>query len=117
MKVSFARRGGWAAAINLRSPPAVLDVDTLPQAEREELERLAAGDGSLEVIHTEGRLVGAIPFKGRGFYTPALFMPSGFPRMSLLGSSMNTATSRYYAEGVSAPSGLQLSTLPKHVHR
>jgi hypothetical protein len=40
VKVSFARRGGWAAAINLRSPPAVLDADTLPRAEREELNRL-----------------------------------------------------------------------------
>ncbi len=40
MKISFARRGGWAAPFNLRSPPAVLDADTLPQAEREELDRL-----------------------------------------------------------------------------
>jgi len=40
VKVSFARKGGWAATFNLRSPPAVLDADALPQAEREELRRL-----------------------------------------------------------------------------
>ena len=40
MKVSFARRGGWAAQVNLHSPPAVIDAETLPQAEREELNRL-----------------------------------------------------------------------------
>ena len=40
MKVSLARKGGWAAPFTLRSPPAVLDADALPQAEREELKRL-----------------------------------------------------------------------------
>ena len=40
MKVSFSRKGGWAAPFTLRSPPAVLDADALPQADREELKRL-----------------------------------------------------------------------------
>ncbi|WP_407519518.1 protealysin inhibitor emfourin [Methylobacterium oryzisoli] len=40
MKVSFARKGGWTATLNLRRPPAVLDIDALPQEEREEVKRL-----------------------------------------------------------------------------
>jgi hypothetical protein len=40
MKISFVRRGGWAAPINMRSPPAVLDADSLTSADREELNRL-----------------------------------------------------------------------------
>jgi hypothetical protein len=40
VKVSLARKGGWAAPFNLRSPPAVLDADALSQADREELRRL-----------------------------------------------------------------------------
>jgi emfourin len=40
VKVSLVRRGGWAATVHLRSPPAILDADALPQAEREELRRL-----------------------------------------------------------------------------
>ncbi len=40
MRVQFARRGGLAAAINLRRPPSVLDATTLTQEEHEELGRL-----------------------------------------------------------------------------
>ena len=40
MKVSFARKGGWAAPFEGRRPPRVLDADALPQADREELDRL-----------------------------------------------------------------------------
>jgi predicted RNA-binding protein YlxR (DUF448 family) len=42
MKVSLAKHGGMAAAINLRLPPRVVDSDALPKAAAEELIRLAA---------------------------------------------------------------------------
>ena len=42
MKVSLAKHGGMAAAINLRLPPRVVDSDALPKAAAEESIRLAA---------------------------------------------------------------------------
>jgi hypothetical protein len=42
MKISLATHGGQAAVVNLRSPPRVLDVDTLGPAQRTEIERLIA---------------------------------------------------------------------------
>jgi hypothetical protein len=38
--------------------------------------------------------------KGRGLIAPALFMPSGFPRIGISGSLVNTASSRSYGAGV-----------------
>jgi hypothetical protein len=40
MKISLATRGGLTAAINLRLPPRVVDVDSLPKEAAVELVRL-----------------------------------------------------------------------------
>jgi hypothetical protein len=40
MKISLATHGGQAAAINMRRPPRVLDVDSLPKPQAAELAQL-----------------------------------------------------------------------------
>ena len=42
MKVTLAKHGGLAAAINLHRPPLVVETDRLPKAAADELARLVA---------------------------------------------------------------------------
>src|SRR5215831_7784488 len=53
MRVTLAKHGGMAAAINLRLPPRVVDTDALPKATAEELVRLVAAAKAAPAVQEE----------------------------------------------------------------
>jgi hypothetical protein len=53
MRVTLAKHGGLAAAINLRLPARVVDTDALPQGAAEELVRLVAAAKAAPVAKEE----------------------------------------------------------------
>jgi hypothetical protein len=62
MKVTLATHGGLAAAINLRLPPQVVDADTLPEPDAEELAQLVAAAEAAQRPKEQGRARDAMSY-------------------------------------------------------